>query len=345
MSFPENTWYMAAWSSEVTDKPFARTICNEKIVFFRDRASNKIAALHDRCCHRGAAMSLGEITDAGLQCGYHGATFNCQGSCVDIPAQAKIPSKFRIRHFEVEEQDEIIWVWIGDPALADRSKILPYPYHNQPDQWPHKSHMYHVKADFRLLIENLMDLTHLAYVHKTTIGGNAKAHVEAKMTVTPKDSGLHFIRWLPGSQPPATYVKAVGFTGPVDRWMEFEFVAPSSVVQWTGAHEVGRGAEQNRNQPGGFSLRILHCLTPETATSSFYFWSASNGYRQDDPSATEQLFSEIHKAFQEDKVMIEAQQATLSATGGETGLVDIASDGARVHMRRILAKMTPAETA
>lgn len=340
MNFPTNQWYMAAWASEIGDAPLGRTICNEPIVLFRDRSSGQVSALLDRCCHRGAPLSMGEVTDKGLCCGYHGVVFNGCGACVHVPGQDKIPSKMQVRHFAVEERDAIVWVWIGDAALADPAKILPYPYHNQPEKWPFKSHMYHVKADYRLLLENLMDLTHLAFVHKSTIGGNPQAHVQAKMTVTPKDTGLHFIRWLPGSTPPATYVKAVGFKGPVDRWMDFEFVAPGSVVQWTGALDVGRGAEENRDQEGGFSLRILHCLTPETDNSCFYFWSAANGYRQDDPSATEQLFDQVHTAFQEDKRMIEAQQNILDRTGGEEGLVNIVSDSARVHMRRTLARMS-----
>ena len=335
MSFIRNAWYMAAWGHEVGDTPFGRKICGEPIVFYRDRATGKIAALQDRCCHRGAALSLGEVNDKGLACGYHGLVFDCSGRREPPP----VPEEHREEPEEREERDEIIWVWIGDPEKADRAKILPYPYHNDRAQWPHRTHVYHVKAKYELLIENLMDLTHLAYVHKTTIGGNAQAHVEAKMTVERKENGLHFVRWLPNSQPPATYIKAVGFQGRVDRWMDFEFVAPGNVVQWTGALDVGRGAEQNRLQEGGFSLRILHSLTPETENTCFYFWSAANGYRQHDPSATDQLYDQIHTAFQEDKVMIEAQQAALDATGGEAGLVDIASDAARVHMRRTLTRL------
>lgn len=345
MSFIRNAWYMAAWASEVVDAPFGRTICGEPIVLYRDRATRRIAALQDRCCHRGAPLSRGEVTDNGLCCGYHGLVFDDGGRCVHVPGQEKISSKLKVPRYAVEERDGILWVWIGDPDQADPTKILPYPYHNDRAKWPHRTHVYHVKAKYELLIENLMDLTHLAYVHKSTIGGNPQAHVEAKMTVERKDTGLHFIRWLPNSQPPATYIKAVGFQGRVDRWMDFEFVAPGNVVQWTGALDVGRGAEQNREQEGGFSLRILHSLTPETDNTCFYFWSAANGYRQHDPTATDQLFDQIHTAFQEDKVMIEAQQAILDATGGEAGLVDIASDAARVHMRRTLTRLAEASAA
>jgi vanillate O-demethylase monooxygenase subunit len=199
--------------------------------------------------------------------------------------------------------------------------------------------VYHIKAGYKLMVDNLMDMTHLAYVHKSTIGGsNPNIHVTAQMKVTPKDTGLHYLRWMLDCTPPPTYKKAVPFKGNVDRWQEFEFIAPSSIVQWSGALDVGRGAQEQRDQDGGFSLRLFHGLTPETENSCLYFWSTCNGYRQDEPEATEQLFTEIANAFSEDKAIVEAQQAMLDATG-EQRLVDIVSDSARIHMRRTLDRL------
>lgn len=336
--FIRNTWYIAAWGHEVKDAPLARTICNEEVVLFRDRGTGAVGVLEDRCCHRGTPLRLGEVTDQGLQCGYHGLVFNCAGTCVNIPGQDRIPPKAKVRSYPVIEKDEFVWIWIGDPEQADASKILNYPYHNDHAKWPHKHGMYHVKANYMLLVDNLMDLTHLGFVHKSTIGGNAKVHVDAKMTVTPKDNGLHFIRWMLDCTPPPSYTKAVTFKGNVDRWQEFEYVAPGSILQWSGALDVGRDAAGNRDQDGGFSLRLFHGLTPETDNTCFYFWSTANGYRQDDPQATEQLFVEIGTAFKEDKLIVEEQQKTLEKTG-ENNLVDIVSDRARVHMRRIVQRL------
>lgn len=335
--FPTNTWYVAAWAHEVLDKPLARTLCNEAIVLFRDPTTGQASALQDRCCHRGTPLRFGEVTDKGLQCGYHGMVFNGAGQCVGIPGQNSIPPKARVRAYPVVEQDEFLWIWIGDPDLADPAHIVRYPFHNDHAAWPHKHQRYHVKCNYMLLVDNLMDLTHLAYVHKNTIGGNAKAHTEATMRVTPREDGLHFIRWLMDSTPPPTYLKAHPFEGNIDRWMEFQYIAPGSVIQWTGGIAAGHGAVENRDQPG-FSLRVFHGLTPETDDTCFYFWSAANGYRQDEPRATQELFEQIDIAFNEDKAIVEAQQQTLSATG-EAGLVDIVSDAARIHMRRTVKRM------
>jgi phenylpropionate dioxygenase-like ring-hydroxylating dioxygenase large terminal subunit len=116
------------------------------------------------------------------------------------------------------------------------------PTTNDPGKWPNKHDVYPIKANYMLMVDNLMDLTHLGYLHAKTVGGNPAAHVEAEMKTTRTPTGVKFTRWLRDSLPPPTYVKAAGFTGRVDRWQEFEFVAPSSVLQWTGAADAGTGA-------------------------------------------------------------------------------------------------------
>ena len=335
--FIRNAWYIAAWADEVGQAPLARTILNEAIVLYRDM-SGKVGALEDRCCHRGTPLRFGEVVEGGLQCGYHGLVFDCSGSCVSIPGQAKIPAKARVRSYPIIEKDEFLWIWMGDAEDANTAKIVDYPFHNDHGKWPHKQEVYHIKAGYKLMVDNLMDMTHLGYVHKKTIGGNPKIHVSAQMVMTPKESGLHYIRWMLDCDPPPTYKKAVSFKDRVDRWQEFEFIAPGSIVQWSGALDVGMGAQQSRDQDGGFSLRLFHGLTPETETSCFYFWSAANGYRQNEPEATQQLFTEISTAFMEDKAIVEGQQAMLEATG-EDRLVDIVSDSARIHMRRTLDRL------
>ncbi len=331
-----NAWYIAAWADEITDAPLARRICDEPIVLFRD-SDGRAAALADRCCHRAAPLSMGSIVAEGLQCGYHGLVFDAVGRCVHIPGQPRIPEEARVRSYPLVEKDALVWLWIGDPAKADPAKIVDFPYHNDPANWPNKHDMYPIKGNYLLMIDNLMDLTHLGYLHAKTVGGNPGQHVDAEMKTVRTPTGLKFTRWMKNSVPPPSYVKAAGFTGRVDRWQEFEFAAPSSVLQWTGAADVGTGAPEGRRE-GGFQFRLFHGLTPETETSCLYFWSVANGYRQNEPEATEQLYREIAPTFVEDRVMVEAQQARLSEFG-DAGLIDIASDATRLRMRRILERM------
>jgi phenylpropionate dioxygenase-like ring-hydroxylating dioxygenase large terminal subunit len=318
-----NAWYIGAWADELGDRPLGRRICNDPVVLFRD-GSGKAAALADRCCHRAAPLHLGSVVEAGIQCGYHGLVFDAAGRCVTIPGQKLIPQDVRVRSYPTVEKDQLVWLWMGDPALADPNQIVDFPYHNDPAQWPNKHAVYSIKGNYMLMVDNLMDLTHLGYLHARTVGGNPGAHVDADMKTVRTPIGLKFTRWLRNSLPPPSYVKAGGFQGRIDRCQEFEFIAPNTVLQWTGATDAG-AATDNPQRDFRFQFRLFHGLTPETETSCFYFWSAANGYRQNEPEATEQLYREIAPTFLEDKEMVEAQQVRLDEFG-EQGLVDIASD-------------------
>ena len=334
--FIRNAWYVAAWADEVSDTPLARRICNEPVVLFRDK-QGKAAALLDMCCHRGAPLSIGKVTDLGIECGYHGLTFDGAGCCVRIPGQDKIPDRARVRNFPLVEQDGFLWIWMGDAAKADTSSIVSYPWHNDTENWPHKHTMYAIKGSAMLMVDNLMDLTHLGYVHGSTIGGNPMTHVEAKMETTRTPMGLKFTRWMLNSLPPPTYVRAVGFQGRIDRAQKFEYIAPGSILQLSAADEAGtyaNGLPDNSK----LQFRLFHGLTPETETTCFYFWSTANGFRPGDPATTDQLFNEIAGAFKEDLTVVEAQQARLTELG-ENALVDIVTDAARLHMRRTVDRL------
>lgn len=338
--FVRNAWYIASWADDLRKEPLARRICDEPVVLYRD-AANLAAALVDRCCHRGTPLHLGRVTREGLECGYHGLVFGRDGVCVRVPGQDRVPPSARVRSYPVIEKDGFVWIWMGEPQAADPKGIVDYPFHDDRARWPHKHTLYPIAANYMLLVDNLMDLTHLGYVHGGTIGGNPTTHVEAKMETHLTPRGLRFTRWMLDSEPPPTYTKAVPFNGRVDRWQEFEYVAPGSIIQWSGATDAGTGATEGKRD-GGFSLRLFHGITPETETSCFYFWSAANGYRQDEPEATEQLFAEISRAFDQDKVVVEAQQARLTELGQE-GLVNLKADVARVRMRQTVERLLEAE--
>lgn len=338
--WPLNAWYQAAWAHEIEDKPFARTLLNEPVVLFRD-ADGKVGALEDRCCHRATPLRLGEVTPEGLQCGYHGLTFDGSGKCVLIPGQDKIPPQAKVRSYPIVEQQEIIWIWMGDPALADESQIIDYPWNDDHENWPHTHGMYHIKCNYTLLVDNLMDLTHLPFIHRKTIGGGSRdGQINARMDVNKTDLGVHYIRWMFGITPPPTYQIGAGWEADtkIDRWQEFEYIAPATVTQWTGALEDGRGAEENRDQKGGFSLRIYHGATPETEESCFYFWAPANGYKPEDAKATEVLHKDIAETFKEDLEFLESQQQCMAADPDGI-FVDIKHDAARQPARRALEKM------
>jgi len=336
--FLRNAWYIAAWADEVADKPLARRICDEPIVLFRDGAG-RAAALADRCCHRAAPLSLGTCVPEGIQCGYHGLVIDGGGVCVRVPGQDRIPADARVRNYPLVEKDQFLWVWMGEAEKADPAAIVDFPYHNDRARWPNKHAMYPIKGNYMLMVDNLMDLTHLGYLHAKTVGGNPGQHVDAEMKTVRTPNGIKFTRWMKNSPPPPSYVRAAGFKGRVDRLQAFEFIAPCTILQWTGATDAGSGIDPDDFK---FQFRLFHGLTPETETSCLYFWSAANGYRQSEPEATEQLYREIAPTFLEDSEMVEAQQARLTEFG-ERGLTDIAADANRMQMRRIVDRQIAAE--
>jgi vanillate O-demethylase monooxygenase subunit len=247
----------------------------------------------------------------------------------------------RVRAYAVMEQDELVWIWMGRREDAEPHTIPPFPYHHDHAKWPHHTRWRRLRCDYRLVIDNLLDLTHLAFVHKSTIGGNPDAHSNAKFSVAETERGVKFERWLLNSVPPPTYVDAVGFKGRVDRWMEFEFVAPGVVYQFTGALEVGQGAYELGKREGGFALRIFHGITPETDDSCHYFWSGCHGYRQSEAAVTDAIFATLDSTFSEDAVVLEAQHASLRRR--PTPLFSTTHDRARVIAERALSRLVAAE--
>ena len=178
--YPKNAWYVACTPDEIADKPLGRTICGEKMVFYRP-APDRVAALDDFCPHRGAPLSLGKVCDGELMCGYHGLRVGCDGKAVSMPGQ-RVQGFPRTRSFPVEERYGFIWVWPGDAAQADPAKIHHLEWANNPE-WAYGGGLYHIACDYRLMIDNLMDLTHETYVHSGSIGQKEIDEVPCKTRV------------------------------------------------------------------------------------------------------------------------------------------------------------------
>jgi len=329
-SFLRNAWYLAAFADEVGYAPLARTLLNEPVVLFRN-AEGVVAALEDRCCHRGAPLSMGEVTDKGLMCGYHGLVFDAHGACIDIPGQSQIPARAKVRSYPVVERDEFVWIWMGDPGKAAPEEIVAYPHLAAAKDWPRAHARMHVSGNYTLLMDNLMDLTHLSYLHKTSIGGVAHDHAHAQMETVKTPNGVKFQRLIADTRPPPRYIESYGFAGNIDRWEVFEFVAPANILQSSGAAEAGAGVIDRGLREGPHAGLILHVLTPETETSTHYFFSVATSDRGGPDKAVAMLL----KVFAEDVHMIESQQMRLNASD-PSGLVDIRSDVARVQMARTL---------
>jgi len=332
-----DAWYIAAWPHELEDGPVARRILGEDVVLFRD-GDGQVGAVEDRCPHRGVRLSLGTCVGNGLQCGYHGLVIDRNGTCVENPGEAIRPGVFDIRAFKVVERQKFLWIWMGDQDQADESQIVDWPFHDMAPEWDFHFGYYPIAANYMFMMDNLMDLTHLGYVHGSTIGGNPEEHNDADLETTRTDTGAHYIRWMTDSTPPPAFVKAAGFEGKVDRWSDFEYVVPASVLQWGGAMDVGAGARENRDQPGGLSLRLYHHATPQDDDNFHYFFSAAVRNHPTDSPASQAFYTAVLEAFLEDKTFIEAQQEAVTRDPGRQ-LHFREHDKAVAYSRRAIAKM------
>jgi len=305
--FPLNRWYVAGFSWEFEDKPVARTLLGQPVVLFR--ADGEVTALEDRCCHRHLPLSCGHIEGAGIRCGYHGLLFARDGRCAEIPGQLQIPAMARVRAYPLKERNHIVWIWMGRTPESQPTYEAPaHPWHDDP-LYQFKGDVYHYKAPYQLVHDNLLDLSHLGYVHTQTIGGNAKIHTKPEMTIEDGPEWVRVVRHMRASEAPPAYLEAWPFEGPIDRWQEIEFRISHFLI-WTGGMDAGTG---DLNDPGraGFHMRGFHGITPETESTCFYFWTISSNRNAARPDMREKIHEATALTFDEDRVVIEAQYANI----------------------------------
>lgn len=338
MAFPLNQWYVGAFSWELDNRPLARTLLNQPVVLFRN-AAGQVGALEDRCCHRHLPLSCGTIEEAGIRCGYHGLLFDGSGHCLEIPGQAKVPEKARVGAYRVREQDQLIWLWFGDaPGSEPNCEPPAYPVHDDP-RYEFRGGVYHYDAPWQLIHDNLLDLSHLGYVHLKTIGGNARLHMNTPTKVESEGDSVRVIRHMLDSVPPPTYTVAWPLKERVDRWQEIEFF-PSHLRIWTGAVDAGTDSVTDPER-GGFHMRGLHCITPETDTTCHYMWTMASNRCTDRPSIMDEVYRQTVATFDEDKTVIEAQYANMRRFPGSLQ-IDIHVDAGPNRARRIIERLTQA---
>ena len=310
--FARNQWYAAAWASELTEKPLGRRILGDAIVLFRD-TNGKIAALMDRCPHRLVPLSMGTMTDKGLQCGYHGMTFNGKGGCVHIPGQDTIPPKAVVQSYPVEERYGMAWIWMGDPAKANTDLLPDIPNYGA-DDWQLISDGYqHHPSNYLNIIENLMDPSHTTFVHKQTIGNPAAADVPVQMEKT--DEYIVAYKWVENSDPTPVDLAIKDFGGSkVDRGIFFYCVLPTmSRVDIITIPSGTERTEENFN--AGLRNNSYKFLTPETESSTHFFWMHLRNYKIGDEAFSERLRGIFEKTFLEDRDIEMAMQSWQDKVG------------------------------
>ena len=333
--WPQEAWYVACTPDEIDQgRPLARRICGHRIVLFRG-AGGAAAALEDFCPHRGAPLSLGTVNEGRLVCGYHGLTVDGAGAPVCMPGQ-RVDALPRVRAFPVVEKYGFVWIWPGDPQRADPAELPVLHWADSPD-WAYGGGMFHIACDYRLMIDNLMDLTHETYVHSTSIG--QKEIDEAPVTTRRDGETVVTSRFMDGVRPPPFWsanLRCAGLPddGPVDRWQVCRFSLPSHVMIEVGVALAGRGG-YDADAADKVASVVVDFMTPETETSHWYFWGMARSFAVGDEAVTRSIREGQHRIFSEDLGVLEQQQANLSAYP-DRRLLRLNIDAGGVHSRKLL---------
>ena len=336
--FLRKAWYPAIWSRELKDHPIGRTFLGDKVVLFRT-TSGRAAALADCCCHRAAPLSKGNVAGEYLACGYHGLKFDVTGQCVEVPGQSVIPRGANVRSYRVHERWNVVWIWMGQPEKADESAIPDMPWLADPG-WVARPGYLHLNSNYQFLIDNLLDVTHAAYVHKNTLAGDPREATVPTKTERLAD-GVRVGRWLIDVAPPPLFAKAGSFGGNVDRWQFVTWKQPSTVYLDVGCAETRTGAPEG-DRSKGISIWSNHLITPESERSSHYLFSFARNFRLADSEMSKLLYEGSKATFLEDAEMLEGVQG--NRTGGSLdGLIDLTSDAAQLQARRMLKGLISAE--
>ena len=337
--FLKNAWYAAIWTRDLPPAtPIAKIFLNKPVVLFRTEDGEPVA-LEDKCCHRAAPLSVGKCIGDTIQCGYHGLRFNATGACVEIPGQSKIPQNATVRSYPVIDRWNMVWIWMGEPEKADETIIPEYFWLND-DGWKSATGYIPMKGNYQLLVDNLLDFTHVTYLHKNTLSADPE-EAKVPVKVVRDEKSVSVSRWIFGHNAPPLFAKAGGFDGKVDRWQTTTWLAPSTLAFDVGCAKADTGAiDGDRSQ--GISIWSTHLITPETDTTTHYNWAYVRNFSLEDDQMTETLHKGAKATFEEDVTMIEAQQNRLGGISFE-GLIDINADNPPLQMRRIMDELIAAE--
>jgi phenylpropionate dioxygenase-like ring-hydroxylating dioxygenase large terminal subunit len=341
MTYVRNCWYVAAWSSDLGGDLFAITILGDPLVIYRTPGG--IAALEDRCVHRLAPLSRGRCEGANLRCMYHGLLFDPHGAVIEIPGQDTIPKEAKVRAYPAIERHDWIWVWMGDPALADAALVPPAVGLSDPG-WVLGHGQMDYAAEARLICDNLCDFSHLSYVHGNSFGAT-EDWAKSRPKVIPLERGMRFERWMESQ--PRMAGRGEGLS---DVWQWYDFLVPgvllmSSVTLPEGSAKAFdyKAPAPDRALDGEGITFTSQAVTPLTDKTARYFFSWGPRKDQGDATLRDRLMGVADMAFTEDRLMIEAQQRVINASPGARIMPTSADKGVTLFNRLVekMAKDNP----
>ncbi|SFR29821.1 vanillate O-demethylase monooxygenase subunit [Lentzea waywayandensis] len=337
--FPRDQWYVAAYGSEIEHDLFNRTICGEPILFWRTR-DGAVTAMPDRCVHRRFPLSQkpSRLVDDQVVCGYHGFTYDANGKCVAVPGQTRIPRTARLLPYPVVEQDSFVWVFIGDPANADASRIPRAPWLVSPD-YTTVAGMEPLNARYELLVDNLLDLSHETYLHGGYIGTPEVASTPITTEVD-EDAGVVYVsRHMDDAECPPFYAKSTGLQGRIARWQDIEYTPPCLYKLHSRIAPVGSVPNPDGTDPDAFHVEVVYAITPETESSTHDFWCVARDFALGDEEVSAFLAENNRTVVMQDVVALNVLEQVIAKEPDGYQELSINIDTGGLAARRMLKRL------
>jgi phenylpropionate dioxygenase-like ring-hydroxylating dioxygenase large terminal subunit len=337
--FLKNAWYVAANDHEIGRQLHATRILGEDVVMYRSLAG-KVVALHDACPHRKLPLSMGRLLDDTVECGYHGLTFDCSGSCVRAPGLVHAPQRAVVRSYPIAERYGLVWIWMGDPEKADASAIMQVEHWGDPNWGLNRGDGMTVKCNYLYLTDNLLDPSHVSWVHQSSFGSPDLVGQALKTQVA--EGGVTVSRWMRDVEVAPFYAKFVKFKGRCDRKQHYEMRVPAHALIKAIFTPAGTGSDHEPYHPDVFLMDSYNFLTPVDATTTRYFWFQMRNFSPDDDSVSQQFAEDVRHAFQEDRVILEAVQVGMDKSPSQ---MHLPLDSGPLKFRQKINAMIAAEQA
>jgi phenylpropionate dioxygenase-like ring-hydroxylating dioxygenase large terminal subunit len=339
--FAQNCWYVAGWESDFAeDRLHKVTIANQALVVYR-KTDGALVALEDRCRHRFAPLSLGCREGDDLRCGYHGLKFAPSGKCIEIPGQESIPEIARVRAFPVVVRHSWVWIWLGDPALADQ-QLIPLAVGLDDRRYVLRHGVLDYKAPYELINDNLLDFSHLTYVHRNSFAAGPEfAYSRPKVTRLPR--GVRVERWLEG-RPPNPSLEREGLAASLDNYGSYDFLVPGILLMGNAMFPLGTARACDFGAPDMSAAESAsftsQAVTPVTADTSRYFFSWGPTVHAQAEAQADGMLKIALMAFEEDRVIIEAQYRNMIASD-HPPVMPTTADNAVMLFQRLMKTMMP----
>lgn len=336
--FLRHAWYVAGWDHEVTHQPRASRVLGQDLVLYRDEGGRP-AALEDLCPHRSLPLSMGRVRGGAIECGYHGLCFDRTGACVHMPGVERIPKAVHVRSFPAESRYGLVWVWMGLPAAADPRTIFPVAHWDEAGWGRNEGGSMTLECDYRHVNDNLLDPSHVAWVHRGSFGNTACEDRPVETTETP--GGVIAARWMDDVPVAPFYRPFVGFAGHCDRLQHYEVRFPSHALIRAIFVPAGAAGAQAEAHPQAMIMDSYNFMTPQDADHTRYYWFQIRNFAPYDAIVSRQLDVGIEAAFAEDKVILNAVHR--GHRGRFAPAIALPGDRAGILFRRRLQALIEAE--